>query len=225
MNSMKKFTTRGIVACVFMALVVIFTLFSNMFVLGGEILEQVEVVVKALEDDLDYYDTDDLEEYFEELGYDGHAVEAGVKLGKFFYGIEDGKFSAFDIISGISCFSAMKKAPELGLGMEGTTAISVILILAIVLTVVYLAIPLLGILYLVLHFLGRKNKGVPVLVLLAAYVGLVGGITTLITLANEIKITISFLHVIALGFAIASVALWKVEKTPQLQMPYQAENM
>ena len=98
MNSMKKFTTRGIVACVFMALVVIFTLFSNMFVLGGEILEQVEVVVKALEDDLDYYDTDDLEEYFEELGYDGHAVEAGVKLGKFFYGIEDGKFSAFDII-------------------------------------------------------------------------------------------------------------------------------
>ena len=214
MNSMKKFTVKGIIACVLMVLVVVCTLFSSMFILRGEVLEELEETVDMMEESLEYYDVDDLEEYFEELGYDNDTVEAGVKVGKFLYRIEDGRFSVFDVISAVSCFSAMNDAPSTGIGRPGA-AIGMFIFLGILLVAFYMAIPLLGILYICLHIAGCKNKGVPVLVLLAVYVGLVGGITTLMSLVGDISVSISIFQVLALGFAIAAVALWKVEKQPQ----------
>lgn len=220
MNAMKKFTTKGIIACALMGLVVILMLFGNVLVLRGETLNELEDLVEEFNDDkereFEFYDVDDMEEYLEELDYSKKEIKAGVKIDKFINQVEDGKFSIFDVISTISFLSAMKNAPDIGtFDSEEAVALSVIQIIGVLMVLGYMLMPLLGVLYVVLHFLGRKNKGIPVLVLLVLFVIGVGGLTTIMTLADVMHGTISFTYIIALGCAIASVALWKIEQKPQ----------
>ncbi len=221
MNGMKKFTTKGIIACALMGLVVILTLFGNILVLRGDTLDELEEAVEEYNDDkereFDSYDVDDIEEYMDELDYSRKEIKAGVKLDKFINKMEDGKFSIFDVISTISCFSAMENAPDMfEFDSEEEGVLSIVRIVGGVMVVGYMLMPLLGVLYLVLHFFGYKNKGIPVVILLALFVIVVGGLTTVMTLADAMHGSISFTYIIALGCAIASVALWKVEQKPQV---------
>ena len=223
MNDMKKFTTKGIIACALMGLVVILLLFGNILVLRGKTLDELEDAVEEFNDDkereFERYDVDDMEEYLEELDYSKREIKAGVKMDKFVNRIEDGKISVFDVISTISCFSAMENAPDIvgGFDADETMGLAVIRIVGVVLVFGYMLMPLLGVLYLVLHFRGYKNKGIPVLVLLVLFIISVGGFTTIMTLAGAMQGTISFTYIIALACAIASIVLWKVEKAPQVQ--------
>lgn len=225
MNGMKQFTTKGIIACALMVLVVILTLFSNILVFRGETLNELKDEIEDYEDKkeiaFELYDADDMEEYLEELDCTEKEIKAGVKLDKFMTKMEDGKLSVFDLISTVSCFSAMKDAPDmLGFDSRDMEEVSSFWMVGVVLVAGYMLMPLLGVLYVVLHFLGYKNKGIPVLVLLALFVIVVGGFTILMTMSESLQVSISFTYVIALACTIASVALWKVEQNPQVSAPY-----
>lgn len=222
MKNLKNLTTKGIISCVLMGLAVSIMLFAHIIVLEDEVQESLSKYMQEMEEARDeafeVQNVDDVEELCIKMGYSKEEATAIEKAYKGFLQLADGKYSFYDVVRCHSMLSGMIAAPSFA-GEDSSDSESIdefvdIMMIAktvcIVIITVFVLLLVLGLLYILLHILGKKNKGIPVIILLVLMVILFCGGSALMNLGSAV-VKMPIVPVIALVLAIVSAILWSQE--------------